>query len=187
MTEHSDPGDPSDPGGDEELVAVLYDQLRGVAAREIQRVGPQTVIDPTSLVHDVWIRLSESEKGWKDRSHFLSLAATAMRNFLIDSARKRGVRPRREVPAGSSELNQFLEAATLRTADDFDPVDLEKALRDFEEIDPEAARLVELRYFGGASAEEAAQLVGVASRTADRRYDYARRWLKRRLRPDGKS
>lgn len=161
------------------LVELVYQQLRDRAAWELQRGRGRGGItfEPTALVNEVWLRIHDRTGTWSGRDHFLAVAATAMRNLLIDHARRRRASELCD-ELGSDPLEALVDAFA---EDRLDLLALNEALEDLATFDPEAARLVELRYFAGATAEEAAQACGLALRTASRRHDFAKKWIRKQI------
>ena len=161
-----------------ELLPVVYEELRKLAAARLTaETGTQT-FQPTALVHEAWLRLAAAEKpAWKNRAHFFSAAAEAMRRILIDRARrkqalKRGVRPSR------LDLEQLDIAAK---ADDDTLLAVNEALEKLTARDPDSAELVKLRFFVGLDYAEAAKVLGISERTAKRQWTFARAWLYKEL------
>ncbi len=165
--------------GDEEaraqLFTLLYDELRARAGKLAGRHGRHETLRATAIVHEVYMRLVHAGVGgWKDRAHFLAAAARAMRHVLIDYARKRG-RQKRQADGVRVAVEELLDSYEDR-AIDLEALDL--ALTKMAEFNPEMAQAVELRFFGGASVEEAAKLLGMTKRTFERRWEAARAWLR---------
>lgn len=161
----------------EELLPLLYTELRRVAAHKLANELARQTLQPTELVHEAWLRLRNCEHAWNSRGHFICSAAEAMRRILIESARRknalrRGARPHR------TELQEF-HIVLERPADEILAVN--EALDRLALEDPSAAELVKLRYFVGMSLPEAAEALGISPRTADRLWLYARTWLKAEL------
>lgn len=162
-----------------ELLPLIYGELQGIARRVMgDRAGAQT-LQPTALVHEAWLKLVDSESGaaFEGRSHFLGLAAKAMRSVLVDHARRRGAEKRggtRERVPLDSVVDLFEEHST-------DLVALDEALTRFSAVDPELARIVELRFFGGLSVVETATTLDVGEATVVRGWRVARMWLQRAL------
>ncbi|MBY0458682.1 MAG: RNA polymerase subunit sigma [Gemmataceae bacterium] len=159
-----------------ELLAEVYDELRRLAAAKLAREAPGQTLDATALVHEAWIKLAAAPNGWNDRTHFLRAAATAMRRVLTDRARaklalKRDEGARVELPG----LPVLLPDSSL--------LGLDVALEKLAASKPEHAQLVELRFFAGLTADEAADVLGVSPATADRMWRYARAWLQVEMRP----
>lgn len=164
----------------DELFARVYPDLRRVARRLMDQERPGHLLEPTAIVHDAYLRLVKQQPAdWRDRAHFCAVAARAMRQALLDHARaarrvKRG-RGREQVGLGSTLLAMG-ESTSL--------VDLESmdaALKRLAEIEPRAAEVVQMRFFGGLTTEEAAAVLGVSVSTAEREWRYARAWLRQRL------
>ncbi|HEX7087976.1 MAG TPA: sigma-70 family RNA polymerase sigma factor [Vicinamibacterales bacterium] len=169
--------------GDDSAVArlfpLVYEELRRLAAASFRRERPGHVLQPTALVHEAFIRLVGQKHARVDgRAHFLSLAAQAMRRILVDDARRR-----RSVKRGSGEAGVPLDEAVSVSGHDVEPdvLDLHRALEELAAVNDRQAGLVELRYFGGLTMEEAAEVLGVSLATAERDWTAARLWLRRRL------
>jgi len=166
-------------GGGEKLLPLVYDELRRVAAQQLAREAPGQTLQPTALVHEAWLRLVRREnRQWADRKHFFFAAAVAMRRILIESARrkarlKRGGRLER-VEFQATQLSAPIKSEELLA--------LDEALERFALEEPEAARLVELRYFAGLGHQEAADVLGISRRVADGLWAYARAWLRTEMR-----
>lgn len=168
-----------DPEAAERLVRVVYRELRRQAARQLRRERRDHTLSPTALVREAYLRLvGQKRVAWQNRAHFFGLAARMMRRVLVDHARQRRASKR----AGSwcrVALDDNVAASGPR---DLDLVALEDALQGLSALDPEKARMVELRFFGGLSVEEAAEVLGVSEATLTREWRVARAWLYRRLR-----
>ncbi len=163
----------------DQLLPLVYDELRQLAAARMQQEAPGQTLDATALVHEAYLRLVTPADAarWDNRAHFFAAAATAMRRILIDRARRK----RRQVHGGDrhrQELHPDLAAAP-EPAEDL--LALDAALAKLAERDPLKARLVELRYFAGLTGEQAAELLGMSPSTADRHWVYARAWLRREI------
>jgi RNA polymerase sigma factor (TIGR02999 family) len=160
--------------GDEELLPLVYDELRRIAARQMAGEAHDSTLQPTALVHEAWLRLSSSPgRRWKDRLHFFRTAVRTMRRVLVDRARRRSTLrhadPRQRVDIADLELAAEAPDDCLLRVD--------AALRELERTDPASARLVDLKFFGGFTNSEIAWMNGVAERTVDRRWVYARACL----------
>ena len=168
----------------EQLLPLVYDELRKLAAQKLAQEKPGQTLQATALVHEAYLRLvgrakeqSSREPRWDSRGHFFAAAAEAMRRILVDQARRKqtdkhgGGRLRVDLP---EEL-----AAPEARSDDL--VALDEALSHLERHDPDAARLVKLRYFGGLSHQEAAEVLGLSRGAADRLWALSRAWLFRQL------
>jgi RNA polymerase sigma factor (TIGR02999 family) len=168
-----------DPQAAEQLLPLVYDELRRLAAARLDREAPGQTLDATALVHEAYLRLVDVDgaRPWNGRGHFFAAAAEAMRRILIDQARRKcgqrrgGARRRREL------LDEHLIEAPLNE----ELLDLDEALSRLAVADPQAAELVKLRVFAGMSVEEVAQLQGTSPRTVKRNWAYARAWLGREL------
>jgi RNA polymerase sigma factor (TIGR02999 family) len=168
-----------DPHASEQLIPLVYDELRRMAAQRMSSGGGELTLQPTALVHEVWLRLGGGEMGgWQNRGHFFASAATAMRSILVDRARRRkAVRH----GGGQQRVNiDDVELAEQRVTDE-QVLAVHEALAKFAAEDPKKAELVKLRYFGGLSVEEAAEILGVSEPTVKRWWAYARGWLGREI------
>jgi len=168
--------------GDEQalatLVPLVYDELRRLAARYLRRERPGQTLQATALVHDVYLRLlHDSNLSWQNRAHFFGIAARSMRQILIERARTRGAAKR-----GGSRIRVTLDPGLVAVeAQSLDLEALDEALTRLEAFDPELARVVEVRFFGGLSIEETAEAVGLSPATVKRRWTLAKAWLAREL------
>jgi len=162
----------------EELLPLVYDQLRQLAAQKLAREKPGHTLQATALVHEAYLRLVRGEKppSFKDRGHFLAAAAAAMRRILVDNARRKLTRKR-----GGGRQRQPLEAVAAPEPD-AELLALDEALDRLAAADPQKARLVELRYFAGLTGDQAAEALGISPTTADRHWAYARAWLQAEVR-----
>jgi RNA polymerase sigma factor (TIGR02999 family) len=168
-----------DPHRAEQLLPLVYEELRKLAAQKIVQEKPGQTLQATALVHEAYIRLVDVEKAqhWNSRGHFFAAAAEAMRRILIDQARKEQADKH-----GAGRLRVDLPndlAAPDACSDDL--VALDEALSRLESHDPDAARLVKLRYFAGLSHQEAAEVLGISRGAADRLWALGRAWLFRQL------
>jgi RNA polymerase sigma factor (TIGR02999 family) len=161
----------------EQLLPLVYDELRKLAAGKLAQEKPGQTIQATALVHDAYVRLVDVAEPprWQSRGHFFAAAAEAMRRILIDQARRKHSAKR-----GGGRQRVELEAALVLSNDDSaagDLLALDEALTQFEAEDPVKARLVKLRYFAGLSLQETAEALGISLATAKRHWVYARSWL----------
>jgi len=170
-------------GGDsdvaDELLPLVYDELRRRAAAYMRRERNNHTLQPTALVHEAYMKLAGQRDGnFNDREHFYAIASQVMRRILVDHAKTR----HRQKRGGSSE-NLPLEEALLAGADatNVDLIALDEALSRLAKIDPEQERLVELRYFGGLSLDDAAKTLGISRATAAREWQVAKAWLHREM------
>mgnify|MGYP002084031339 FL=1 len=164
-------------GGDQaafdRLLPIVYAELKAVAARQLNRERPDHTLDPTSLVHEVYLRLSgQREPRYHDRAHFFGVAARAMRRILVDHARAR-LRQKRD---GGIQAELTTGVASVDPASDVLAID--DALERLALIDARQARVVELRYFAGLSLDETATALGISPATVKRDWVLARGWLK---------
>lgn len=173
--------------GDEQalsaLMPLVYEELRRLAASYMRRERPGQTLQATALVHDAYIRLMQDSKlSWQNRSHFFGIAARSMRQILVERARAR-----RAVKRGGSRIRVTLDAGLLATeAPAIDLEALDEALTRLEALDPELARVVEVRFFGGLSIDEAAEALDVSPATVKRRWTVAKAWLARELAVKGR-
>ncbi len=170
-----------DPQAAERLLPLVYDELRRLASRRLEREAPGQTLQATALVHEAYMRLVGGDPGrcWDGQGHFFAAAAEAMRRILVDRARDR-----RRLKRGGGRLRVDLDLGSVPLdAPGDDLIDLDEALTDLGREDPLCARLVALRFFAGLTQAEAAEALGLARRTADRHWAYARAWLYERLRP----
>ena len=169
----------------EDLLPVVYQQLRRLAAARMQAEAPGQTLQPTALVHEAWLRLAgdDHQARWDSRGHFFAAAAEAMRRILVENARRKG----RIKHGGEAKRVELLDADAAFEPDDFAGLlALDEALEEFARIAPEKAELVKLRYFAGLSEPEAAQLLNISRPTASRWWAYARAWLFDRIEGPGK-
>ena len=159
----------------EELLPLVYEELRKLAAHKMARESPGQTLQPTALVHEAWLRLAGSgTEGWENRSHFFAAAAEAMRRILIERARRRLA-----VKRGGGAMPVELEAIEIPVPDtDENLLLVHEALGSLAEAHPRKAELIKLRYFAGLSFEEAARALGIAVPTAKQWWTYARAWLR---------
>lgn len=168
----------SPPGGADDLLPVVYQELRRLAAGYLRRERPGQTLQATALVHEAYLRLAGAGRPWSDRNHFIAIAARSMRQILVERARARGAQKRW---AGMDRVS-LAESLVSGTADDAMLPALDEALSRLEHLDPEQARIVELRYFVGLGVEEAADALRISPATLKRRWALARAWLLRELR-----
>jgi RNA polymerase sigma factor (TIGR02999 family) len=168
-----------DPHAAEQLLPLVYDELRSLAAQKLAREKPGQTLQATALVHEAYLRLvgAEDVQRWNSRGHFFMAAAEAMRRILVERARRR-----QAARHGGGRLRLDLpDDLAVPEARSDDLVALDEALRRLELHDPDAARLVKLRYFAGLSHQEAAEALDLSRGAADRLWALARAWLFRQL------
>jgi RNA polymerase sigma factor (TIGR02999 family) len=162
------------------LVALLYKELRRLAAGCLRRERPNHTLQPTALVNEAYLRLAaQNQPEWNDRVRFLAVASHLMREVLIDYARTRN----RAKRGGGLAPICIEDAGQLAAAAEVDLLALDEALDRLERIDSQQRRIVELRYFGGLSIEETAQVLGISPATVKREWRTAKSWLHRELSP----
>jgi RNA polymerase sigma factor (TIGR02999 family) len=173
--------DSGDPTAAEQLLPVVYDELRRLAAARLAHESPGQTLEATALVHEAYLRLVGSqEQKWDSRRHFFAAATEAMRRILVESARRKA----RFKHGGGRGRIDLDEVATFADGPRDDLVVLDDALARFSALEPEKAELVKLRYFGGFSIDEAADLLQISRTTAKRYWSYARAWLLAELADD---
>jgi RNA polymerase sigma factor (TIGR02999 family) len=168
------------PRKDVAFETAVYTELRRLAAAYMRRERPGQTLQATALVHEAYMRLAGAEPAWTDRHHFIGIAARSMRQILVDRARARGAQ-KRWAGMDRVTLTEALAAAGSGVDEAMLPA-LDEALDRLERLDPEQARIIELRYFVGLSVEEAAEALGMSPATLKRRFALARAWLFRELR-----
>jgi RNA polymerase sigma factor (TIGR02999 family) len=168
-----------EPDSADRLLPLIYDELRKLAARKLAGEKPGQTIQATALVHEAYLRLVGDGAGraWAGRGHFFAAAATAMRRILIDRARRK----RRRAHGGDRRRLDLHPDLAAATGPDEDLLALDAALGKLTGRDPVKARLVELRYFAGLTGDQAAEILGISPKTADRYWAYARAWLRREM------
>jgi RNA polymerase sigma factor (TIGR02999 family) len=162
---------PGDPAAAEQLLPLVYEDLRRLAAHHLAGELPGQTLQPTALVHEAYLRLTGAR--WDSRGHFFAAAALAMRRILVENARRKRSRKH-----GGGLVRQSFDEALLSAPEPReDLLALDEALTELAAGDRAAADLVQLRYFGGLSIPDAAEVLGISPRTADRLWSYARAWL----------
>jgi RNA polymerase sigma factor (TIGR02999 family) len=171
-----------DPQAASQLLPLVYDELRALAAHKLAHESPGQTLQPTALVHEAYLRLvgREDDQPWNSRGHFFAAAAEAMRRILVENARRKKCR-RHAGDRARQELDPEQIAAPELSAD---LLQLDEALTRLAAVEPRVAQLVQLRYFGGLTLKQAAAVLGVSPRTADSDWAYARSWLLAELRGD---
>ena len=160
------------------LLEAVYDEIRALAEGKLRQERAGHTLQPTALVHEAYLKLVDQTRvNWQGRTHFLAVAAQAMRRILIDHARRR----EREKRGGSWRRVTLYDAFALRTDHDLDVVALHEALEKMARLDARQAKVVELRLFGGLTAEETARMLDVSTRTVDRDWKMGQAWLRREL------
>ncbi|MEI8381309.1 MAG: ECF-type sigma factor [Planctomycetota bacterium] len=172
-----------DPSAVEQLLPLVYDELRKLAAAKLALEMPGQTLQATALVHEAYLRLVDTEQTstWNSRAHFFGAAAEAMRRILIEQARHR-----KTLKAGAArDHGELLDVAEESRGEPLDLLALDEALKKLERLSPRRAELVKLRYFAGLTLEQAAQALGVAASTASEDWAYAKSWLRLEIQPGG--
>jgi RNA polymerase sigma factor (TIGR02999 family) len=171
--------DPGDPHAAEQLLPLVYEELRKLAAQKLAQEAPGQTLDATALVHEAYLRLvgHDPQRSWNNRGHFFAAAAEAMRHILVDHARRK----RRAKHGGGRQRVALDEQIPVPPGRADDLLALDEALHQLAAEDPEAAAVVQLRYFAGLSVEEAAQALGLSRAGAYRHWTFARAWLLQEL------
>jgi RNA polymerase sigma factor (TIGR02999 family) len=170
-----------DPQAADQLLPLVYAELRQLAAAKLAQEQPGQTLQPTALVHEAYLRLVDVDRAqhWNSRGHFFAACAEAMRRILVESARRRAALKR-----GGASAREALDASAIAAPEpDDELLAVHDALDDLARTDAQAATLVKLRFFGGMTMAEAADAVGLPVRTAQDVWAYARSWLRSRMRP----
>jgi RNA polymerase sigma factor (TIGR02999 family) len=170
------------PGAFDRLVALVYDDLRRIAHRQLGRLRPGGTVNSTALVHEAYLKMvDQSRVSWQDRSHFFGVAACAMRQILVDHARRRG-----RLKRGGDAPAETLDEDAVAVAADADRILLvHDALERLAAVDPRLTQVIECRFFAGYSEEETAEVLGMSARTVRRDWTRGRAWLLELIDPDG--
>jgi RNA polymerase sigma factor (TIGR02999 family) len=162
----------------EKLLPLVYDELRRLARNYLRRERPNHTLQPTALVHEAYLQLIDQQHvSWQSRAQFFGLAATLMRNILVDHARRHNAAKR----GGGALALSLSEADRFANAPDVEMIALDDALQSLAGNAPQPARIVELRYFGGLTIAETAEVLGISHATVERDWAFARAWLKKEL------
>ncbi len=162
----------------DELYRIVYDELRRLAHRYMSRESAGHTLQTTALVNEAYLRLADAkDMNWQDRAHFFAVSANVMRHILIDEARAR----RAERRGGDNLTIAIDEALDVRKGEDLDLIALDLALQGLAKINGRQSQVVELRYFGGLSVEETAEVLKVSPDTVMRDWRFAKAWLKREM------
>lgn len=165
----------------DELTPAVYDELRRLARGQLRGERAGHTLDPTALVHEAFLRLGDYDRiSWQDRAHFFSIASMTMRRVLVDYARRRRAAKR----GGSAVAVTLAESRTPGDSVDVDLIALDEALSQLGQQDPRQCRVVEMRYFGGLTHEEIAEMLDVSLATVNRDWRVAKLWLRRALTDD---
>lgn len=165
----------------DQLMPIVYDELRRQAARYLRRERPGNTLQTTALIHEAYVRLVDQRNvQWQNRAHFFGIAAQLMRRILVDHARTK-----KRAKRGGSDIRVSLGDATVAVkGQDLDVVALDEALERLAQIDAQQSRVVELRFFSGLTVEETAEVMGISNATVKRDWSMAKAWLHRELSGD---
>lgn len=165
------------PSGQDELYEFVYSHLKAIARNRLSAENRSQSLDTTALVNEAYVKLARQNSAWRDRRHFYGVAAEAMRRILIDAARNRN-----RVKRGGEINHQSLSGISLPDCEwESDLLELHEALTELERQSPENAEVVQLRYFSGLTCEECAQVLEVSLTTIERRWRFARAWLRTKM------
>ena len=162
-----------DRGAGDKLFPLVYSELHRLARAYMRRERPNHTLQPTALINEAYMRLAQASVDWQNRAHFIGVAATAMRRILVDHARAHMA----AVRGGEFQQVEWTEALGLPAERSEELIALDEALHQLEKLDARQAKLIELRYIGGLSFEEAADVLEISPRTAKRDWAMARLWL----------
>ena len=157
-----------------ELFSMVYEELRRIAAALFRRQPANHTLQPTALVNEVYLRLASKDCDWEGRSHFINVAAKAMRHILIDHARQRGTSKR----GGDRDRVNVSDSVVLVPQPDVDLLVLEEGLEELEKLNSRNARVVELRFFGGLNMAEIGSVLEISPKTVEADWYFARAWLR---------
>jgi RNA polymerase sigma factor (TIGR02999 family) len=167
-----------DRGALDELTPLVYGELHRIAARYRRAEGREPTLQTTELLHEAFLKLADADRiWWTNRAQFFTLAAKIIRNILVDAARRR----KRRIGQNGSRPEECLEDLAVSIPSGIDLEALDLALMKLEQIDPKKARLVDLRFFGGLSVEQTAEVMGIGTATVKRHWAVARAWLFREV------
>src|SRR5215470_9877783 len=167
-----------DAGAAERLLAAVYEELHQLARARMAHLPPSQTLQPTALVHEVYLRLAgKDDIAWESRRHFFFAAARAMRDILVEQARRKAG----PVRGGERRRQELDEACAVLEPPSADVLAVHEALEELEKQDPSKAQIVLLRYFSGLTTDETAEVLGLSASTLDRKWRYIRAWLLERL------
>jgi RNA polymerase sigma factor (TIGR02999 family) len=162
----------------DDLIPLVYAELRRIASAYLRREDRDHTMQPTALVHEAYLKLVDQRKvNWKSRAQFFGVAARLMRNILVDHAREQKAAKR----GGNQYLVTLTSADRIGSTPDLDLIALDEALNALAEIRPQHSRIVELKFFGGLTIEEIAEVMQISHATVEREWSFARAWLRREL------
>jgi RNA polymerase sigma factor (TIGR02999 family) len=167
----------------EDLLPLVYDELRKLAAVRMANEQAGQTLQATALVHEAWLRLvADGDRTWQNRAHFFGAAAEAMRRILIENARRKS----RLKHGGGQERVNVEDLELAETSPDEKVLLIDEALQELQARDPERSQIVVLKFFGGLTNQEVAQSLGIGERTVERQWAYAKAWLFRKIRVSDK-
>jgi RNA polymerase sigma factor (TIGR02999 family) len=167
-----------EPGAAEQLLAAVYEELHRLARARMAHLPPGQTLQPTALVHEVYLRLADrNDLTWESRRDFFITASRGMRDILVEQARRKAG----PVRGGGRRREELDEACAVLEPPAADVLAVHEALEELEKQDPEKAQIILLRYFSGLTTAETAEVLGLAERTLDRKWRYIRAWLVKRL------
>jgi RNA polymerase sigma factor (TIGR02999 family) len=164
------------------LFELVYDDLRNLAHKYVQKVSPSNTLQPTEVVHEAFLKLVDQQQvDWRGRSHFLAVGAKAMRHILVDYAKRKG----RQKRGGGQRRVALDEVLVISIRNEDDILEIDEALEKLASINEVRARIVELRFFAGMTVEEVAEALGVSKRTVEGHWTFAKAWIRRELSEGG--
>ncbi len=165
----------------EQMMPLVYAELRRIADRYLQKENPGHTLQPTALVHEAFINLVDADVNWSDRVHFYAVSARIMRRLLVDHAREK----RREKRGGGGVRESLEDVLAIAPEPPIEIIELDEALEKLATFDERTSQVVELSYFGGFTYEEIADVVGISAATVDRELRLGKAWLYGELQPSG--
>jgi RNA polymerase sigma factor (TIGR02999 family) len=169
-----DPGLPDPQASTDALISLVYNELRALAEQRLRSMGPSASLQPTELLNEVYLKVSKDPaRAWEGRAHFIGAAAIAMRNILVDRARRKSA-----IKRGGGQARVSMDEADLAVDRNPDEIlGIDAALKRLESVDPRSAKVVVMRFYLGLGVPEVAISLGVTERTVERDWAFARRWL----------
>jgi RNA polymerase sigma factor (TIGR02999 family) len=166
------------PGAHDQLFSIVYTELRRIAANYMRRERADHTLQATALVHEAYMQLVDQTRvNWQSRAHFFGVAAQLMRRILVDHARNQGAQKR----GGNAQVLSIEDSIGIASVPEVAFDELDEALNRLQQLDADQAKLVELRFFGGLTVEEAAEVMGISTATVEREWRMARAWLHHQL------
>ena len=163
----------------DELIPLVHDTLRRIARRQLRGERAGHTLETNALINEAYLKLVEQSVSWESRAHFFGIASRLMRELLVDHARRR----QRQKRGGGQEQISLTSSAGIVEEQTVDLLALDEALKTLSDLDPQSSRIVELRFFGGLTIEETAQVIGISTPTVERGWRTARAWLQTELSP----